>query len=173
MPHKNRQLSANEVAALDVIAKYPGLMPKEIATHIDNSQMASSSISACTSRLVWLRKVNRVKVHGSPAYRYYPTNHPLPQGYAQWNNALVKVDRTKSKANGEAPMPPKQAIDTLTRDLFTPPPPPPPPSDKVSLRTSNDMLITIPVGENESVTLTFDRAREVWTRLDPIFNSNK
>jgi hypothetical protein len=123
--------------------------------------MSQSSISACTSRLVWLRKVNRVKVYGSPAFRYYPINHPLPQGHTQWNNTLVKVDRTK-KGNGEAPMPPKQAIDTLTRDLFTAVPP----SDKVSLP---NVLIVLPLGEKETITVTIEQARTIWVQLNSIF----
>jgi hypothetical protein len=175
MPHKNRQLSYNEVAALDVVNKHPGLRPDEIMQHIQNVQMAPSSISACMTRLIWLRKVNRMKVPGSSSYQYYPMNHPLPAGYTEWNNAITIVKRNRQpKTNG---MPPKEAIDTLTRDLFNVTEDErierilkqkgiEPPSDKVSLP---NVLIVLPLAEKETITVTIEQARTIWTQLNAIF----
>jgi hypothetical protein len=167
MTHKNRQLSANEVAALDVITKHPGLMPKEIIKHIDNSQMSSSSISACTSRLIWLRKVNRVKVHGSPAFRYYPTNHPLPQGHTQWNNALVKVDRSQSKkGNGDLfadhvinKQIMNEAQNMPAEEIY----------NALKQKAMPNVLIVLPLGEKETITVTIEQARTIWMQLNSIF----
>jgi hypothetical protein len=169
-------LSVNEAAALDIINKHPGLTPHEIGVHLKPLNIAPSSASAITSRLIWLKRVNRVKVPMSPSYRYYPQNHPLPNGYAMWNNTLVRVNRTKKdKGNGEQVTDGKR-IDARTRDLFnaaedarieqklkdTR-------SDKVSLRSNDDVLITIPTGERESLTVNIEQARKIWAQLNAIF----
>jgi hypothetical protein len=121
--------------------------------------MSPTSASAITSRLTYLRCVNRVKVKGAASYRYYSLTAPLPEGYTEWNNTLVKVKRWK-KGNGEVP--PKEAIDTLTHDLFTPEPP----SDKVSLP---NVLIVLPLAEKETITVTIEQARVIWVQLNSIF----
>lgn len=170
MTHKNRSLSVNEAAALDVINQFPGLTPLEIVKHLDSSHMSPSSISACTSRLVFLKKVNRVKVPGSPTFRYYPKDAALPKGYVMWNNGLNKVNRSKS--NGEQ-VTDGHKIDARTRDLFNRTEDARveqklQPIDSLSIRR-DDVLITIPVGDKESLTVNIEQARKIWAQLDAIF----
>lgn len=154
--NRSKHLTPTESNALDVIAKFPGLTPMEIATHMP--QIKPSSVSALTARLIYLRRVNRLKVPMTPTYRYYPKDAVLPKGHTEWNNALIKHNfRNKNKGNG----------DDKTRDLFETPQR----SDTLSLQNQKSIgvLLTLEIGEKESVTLTIEQARKVYEQLALIF----
>jgi hypothetical protein len=80
------------------------------------------------------------------------------------------VDRSQSKANGNPAeiirqQLGKQEIDAITKDLFEPPKVQTP-SDKVSLP---NVLIILPLGEKETITVSIEQARTIWLQLNSIF----
>jgi hypothetical protein len=172
MPHKNRNLSHNEVALLDVIAKQPGLTPKELYPHVSD-RMHETSISACLSRLTWLKQVNRLRVPYSSAYRYYPKGAALPEGHTEWSNVLIKVKKRTRVAKGNG----GQVTDGHKIDLFNQTEDARveqilkqqgigKPSDKP---VTSDVLILIPTGEKETLTVNIVQAKKIWQQLNGVF----
>ena len=164
---KNRakRLSSTDMALVDIINKFPGLTPMELHKHTPGIQL--TSMSAITSRLTTLKKVNRLKVPMSATYRYYPKDAELPNGYAQWNNTLVRVVRTKKGNGPDVAAPP--AVAAAQPDLFPAKPEPNP--TIVTKPTYGDVggvLITLEAGK-DSITLTFEQAYRIWQQLDRMF----
>jgi hypothetical protein len=150
---KSVAMSVSEIQALEAVAKHPGLMPSEFGVLVP---VAPSSVSALMSRLTRLRKVNRVKVPGSPAYRYYPKDAPLPEGHSEWSNALVKVNRPRGKGakiNGNG-------HDSQHALALAPAAPAP-----AEQRKTKGTLITLSIGERESITLSIEQAQDVFAQL--------
>lgn len=181
MKNHRKQLSATEVTMLNAINTNPGLTPIELVKFVPG--MKASAASGCTSRLVFMKKVNRVKVPMSSTYRYYPKDAQLPAGYAMWNNTLIKVNRVK-KGNG--PDVPTQT--PATSDLFnvaverigkaldkpidkaleTKPEPNPTIVTRPTYGDVGGVLITLEAGK-DSITLTFEQAYRIWQQLDRMF----
>jgi hypothetical protein len=98
---RGKQLSSTEKLALDVIERQPGIKPIEMLEQL--GVMSKSSVSAITSRLVTLRKVNRLKVPMSASFAYFPKDYPLPEGHTTWDNKLVRKEH--GNGNGHAAVP--------------------------------------------------------------------
>lgn len=164
MRNRSQKMSPTDFAVLDAISKFPGLTPLELHKHTQG--MKESTMSAITSRLIHFKHVNRVKVPMTSTYRYYPRGAELPKGYTQWDNAVVQHTR---KGNGPvvpAQTPPTNDLFNVATELQALPKP----IDKMSIR-SDDVLITIPIGAKESMTLTIEQARKVWLQLNAIFGN--
>ena len=141
---KQPKLSLTQTAVLDAVEHQPGMTTQELAPHLP---VGAGSIAALLSNLMHLRQLNRVKVPMSSAYRYYPLSAVLPEGYAQWDNKLVKRHVKPKAGNGAAPEATATVLEYAAR---------------VPKRT---VLITLQIGDRESVTLTPEQAQDVFEQL--------
>jgi len=153
-------LSATDKIALAAIGKNPGITANDLAKHLPRSKPTSTS--AIGSRLTRLRLVNRVKVPMSSAFRYYPLKAKLPEGHDEWDNALYVVHRRrKAKSNGQG------------ASVSVAPPAPAPTPAPAPVPTLDDaasgLLLTLEVGDRQSVTLTVEQAKKFYLQLASLF----
>lgn len=168
MRNRSQKMSPTDFAVLDAISKFPGLTPLELHKHTQG--MKESTMSAITSRLIHFKHVNRVKVPMTSTYRYYPRGAELPKGYTQWDNAVVQHVRKGNGPMVPAQTPPTNDLFNVAQDFAIAKALESKPIDKLSIR-SDDVLITIPIGAKESMTLTIEQARKVWLQLNAIFGN--
>jgi hypothetical protein len=142
---KQPKLSVTETIVLDAVEQQPGLVAQELAPHLP---VGAGSVAALLSRMMKLKQLNRVKVPLSSAYRYYPLSAALPAGYEAWDNKLVKRYSKPKAGNGAAPEATATVLDYAPR-----------------AHPKRTVLITLQIGDRESVTLTPEQAQDVFEQL--------
>ena len=157
------KLTAVDHLLIETIAAHPGLPPLKLHDFVkEKSLLQAGSMSAATSRLIRLKKVNRLRLPGTHSYIYYPKSAALPEGHTEWHNKLLRVVKGAKRAkkgltkvhNGP------NGVAAFVTEMEAPTPPTKPGS----------VLLVLEMGTNKSITLTIEEARQAYADLHALFN---